>query len=81
MKAIVRIEKLRSDKCKHIIVRNLNRIMDIKILDIDLENKTLSFAYESGISLEKVKKELFRIGYPFDQLRKKKLYQRCQFKI
>jgi len=41
MKAIAQIEKLNSDRCKHIIVRNLSRIMDIKILDIDLEKKDL----------------------------------------
>ena len=71
MKAIAQIEKLNSDRCKHIIVRNLSRIMDIKILDIDLEKKTLSFVYESIAAVDKVKRELWRIGYPLDQLIKK----------
>jgi hypothetical protein len=68
MKAIAQIEKLHSDRCRHIIVRNLSRIMDIRILDIDLEKKTLSFVYESIAAIEKVKRELWRIGYPLDQL-------------
>ncbi len=68
MKAIAQIEKLNSDRCKHIIVRNLSRIMDIRILDIDLENKTLSFVYESIAAFDKVKRELWRIGYPLNQL-------------
>jgi hypothetical protein len=71
MKAIAQIEKLNSDRCKHIIVRNLSRIMDIKILDIDLEKKTISFVYESIAAIDKVKRELWRIGYPLDQLIKK----------
>ena len=71
MKAVAQIEKLNSDRCKHIIVRNLSRIMDIKILDIDLEKKTLSFVYESIAAVDKVKRELWRIGYPLDQLIKK----------
>ena len=45
--------------------------MDIRILDIDLEKKTLSFVYESITAIEKVKRELWRIGYPLDQLIKK----------
>ena len=68
MKAIAQIEKLSSDRCKHIIVRNLSRIMDIRILNIDLENKTLSFVYESIAAFDKVKRELWRIGYPLNQL-------------
>jgi len=71
MKAIAQIEKLNSDRCKHIIVRNLSRIMDIKILDIDLEKKTISFVYESIAAIDKVKRELWRIGYPLDQLIKR----------
>ena len=71
MKAIAQIEKLNSDRCKHVIVRNLSRIMDIKILDIDLEKKTLLFVYDSIAAIDKVKRELWRIGYPLDQLIKK----------
>ncbi len=68
MKAIALIEKLNSDRGKHIIVRNLSRIMDIRILDIDLENKTVSFVYDSSIAIDKVERELCRIGYPLNRL-------------
>ena len=61
MKAIAQIEKLHSDMCKKTIRRNLSRIMDIRILDIDLENKTLSFVYNGIATIEKVKRELWRI--------------------
>ena len=71
MKAIAQIEKLNSDRCKHIIIRNLSRIMDIRILDIDLEKKTISFVYESVVAIDKVKRELWRIGYPLNRLIKK----------
>ena len=47
MKATAQIDKLRSDSGKDKIIRNLSRIMDIRILDIDLENKTISFAFDS----------------------------------
>lgn len=67
MKAIAQIEKLNSEKCRNTIVRNLSRIMDIRVLDIDLENKTLSFLYESMTAIDKVKKELNRIGYPLNR--------------
>ena len=71
MKAIAEIEKLNSDMCKKTIRRNLSRIMDIRILDIDLDKKTLSFVYDSITAIEKVKRELWRIGYPLNQLIKK----------
>jgi len=71
MKAVAQIEKLNSDLCKKTVRRNLSRIMDIRILDIDLENKTLSFVYDSIAAIEKVKRELWRIGYPLNQLIKK----------
>ena len=71
MKAIAQIEKLNSNRRKHIVVRNLSRIMDIRILDIDLEKKTLSFVYDSISAIDNVKRELSRIGYPLNQLIKK----------
>ena len=68
MKAIAQIEKLNSEKSRHTFVRNLSRIMDIRVLDIDLENKTLSFLYDSVTAIDKVKQELGRIGYPLNRL-------------
>ena len=67
MKAHATLKNLDSESCKHIIVRNLNRILDIRIIDIDVENGILHFLYNGRKALEQVKKELGRIGYPVQQ--------------
>ncbi len=67
MKATAKIDDLRTPHCKNTIIRNLSRIMDIRILDIDLERHSLSFVYDSIAAFEKAKKELQRIGYPILQ--------------
>ncbi|WP_273568529.1 hypothetical protein [Maribacter halichondriae] len=64
MRATAQLQDLSSDSCKHVIVRNLSRILDIRILDIDVENRTVSFVYDSVLALEKAKRELWRIGFP-----------------
>ncbi len=67
MKATAKINALKSAESKNVVVRNLSRILDIRILDIDLERKTLSFVCDSRSAFEKAKKELWRIGYPILQ--------------
>jgi hypothetical protein len=67
MKAIAKVQDLSKDLCKNVISRNLSRIMDIRILEIDNENKTITLLYDSGMALEKAKRELWRIGYPILQ--------------
>ena len=64
MKATVKIKDLKYSEGKHMIVRNLSRIMDIRILDINVESRTISLIYDSDLAFEKVKSELRRIGYP-----------------
>lgn len=64
MRVVAQLKDLNSDTCKRIIVRNLSRIMDIRILDIDTESRTLSFLYENITAYEKAKRELYSIGYP-----------------
>ncbi len=64
MKATAQIKKMDSSTCKHLVIRNLSRIMDIRILAIDTDKSTVSFLYDSKLALEKVIRELFRIGYP-----------------
>lgn len=76
MRAVALIKKLNSDTCKHKIVRNLSRIMDIRILDIDIENRSLSFLYQNSTAFEKVKRELYRIGFPISQCTYQKNIQR-----
>lgn len=64
MKAIAEIENLKCIKGKRIIIRNLQQILDIRILDVDVENGRLLFLYQNPLTLQKVKQELVRIGYP-----------------
>jgi hypothetical protein len=64
MKAHATLKNLDSESCKPIIIRNLNRILDIHIIDIDVENGILKFLCNGQMTFEKVKKELSRIGYP-----------------
>lgn len=64
MKVVAKIKNLQSDNERHIIIRNLSRILDIKVLEIDVENGRLLFLYASPFALQKVKQELSRIGCP-----------------
>jgi|TARA_R100001369_G_C3326719_1_gene169951 hypothetical protein len=67
MRALAQLKNLKTDTCKHTIVRNLSRIMDIRILDIDIETRTLSFLYPNNTAFEKTKRELYHIGFPIRQ--------------
>jgi len=64
MKARVSIPQLRSENSARTVIRNLSRILDIKIVDLDIENGYLTFIYETKLAFNKVKIELTRIGYP-----------------
>ncbi len=64
MKATAEVKGLKSLESKHIIVRNLSRILDIRILDINVDSRTVSLIYDSILAFEKAKNELRRIGFP-----------------
>lgn len=64
MRATAQLQGFSSESCKYIIVRNVSRILDVRILDIDVERRTVSFVYDSVVALEKAKRELWRIGFP-----------------
>ena len=66
MKAIAALKNLDPYSSKESIVRNLSRIMDIVIIDIDIEKGMLCFLYNGQKSFDQVKKELDRIGYPIE---------------
>ncbi|SHI80099.1 hypothetical protein SAMN04487911_10610 [Arenibacter nanhaiticus] len=68
MKTLIQVPDLNSEQCKRIIVRNLSRILDLRILDISVENKTISIRYNHPFTLEKVKKELMRIKHTLHAL-------------
>lgn len=59
----IKLKQLNTEEGKNIIVRNLSRICDLRILDIDIINKTISLVYNSPFTLDSAKKELRRIGY------------------
>ncbi|WP_170218306.1 hypothetical protein [Flagellimonas lutaonensis] len=63
---MAKIRDLKSNEAKQLIVRNLNRILDFCILDIDIERGTLYFIYATPLTLEKAKRELRCIGHPMD---------------
>lgn len=64
MKAVANLQNLKCDADKKIILRNLSRIMDLRIIHIDIENHKLHFLYVRPITFQKAKKELLRIGFP-----------------
>ncbi len=67
MKAIAKINNLKSADATYCIIRNLSRILDVRILSIDLESRSIHFVYDSILAFEKAKLELMRIGYPISQ--------------
>ncbi len=64
MKAHATLKNVNSESCKLTIIRNLNRILDIRIIDIDVENGILHFLCNGQKAYEQVKRELGRIGHP-----------------
>ena len=64
MKALVTLKNLRTDNCRGIVLRNLSRIMDIRIIEVNLQTKKLHFHYQDALAFENVRRELSRIGYP-----------------
>ncbi|MBC8768594.1 hypothetical protein H4O18_11375 [Arenibacter sp. BSSL-BM3] len=65
MTTLIKVEQLISEENKSIITRNLSRILDLRILDIDIINKTISLVYNNPFVLDKAKKELGRVGFSF----------------
>ena len=63
---MAQIKNLNCEEEKRIVIRNLSRIMDIRIIDIDIENGRIFFVYTTPIALYKVKQELLRIGHPIE---------------
>ncbi|MDL5512347.1 hypothetical protein QSE00_11010 [Arenibacter sp. M-2] len=63
MTTLLKVEQLISEESKNVISRNLSRILDLRILDIDIINKTILLVYNSPLILDKVEKELGRVGY------------------
>lgn len=64
MRTFATLKNFTSSEAKNTIVRNLNRILDIVILDVDIEHSTITLLHSSQAALEKAKKELKSIGFP-----------------
>ena len=64
MRAIAELKNLKSEEGKKTIIRNLHRILDIRVLDIDVECGNMIFLYASPLALQQVRQELSRLGYP-----------------
>ena len=64
MKATVYFDNLASEAARCSILRNISRIMDVKVVEIDLHKQALSFLCVNHKAVEKVKSELKRLGFP-----------------
>lgn len=64
MRAKAQIAGLMDMASWHKVQRNLARIMDIRILDMDIGHQTLKLVYDSPRAFERAKQELQRIGCP-----------------
>ena len=70
MKAQLTLQNMRSSDCSRIITRNLARIMNLRVVQIDTEARLLTFLYSDPTVLSKVRQELRRIGFPVLSLSK-----------
>jgi hypothetical protein len=68
MRAIAKVKNLRPEEGSNTIARNLSRIMDMRIVDLDARNQLLTFVYTNPAVLHKVLRELSSIGYPVQRL-------------
>ncbi|NAS11927.1 hypothetical protein [Poritiphilus flavus] len=64
MKIKATLRNFDSSEYKNIIVRNLNRILDIRILDLNPDKGTITVLYQTEDALRKLKRELQCIGFP-----------------
>ncbi|GMN11752.1 hypothetical protein MTsPCn9_29350 [Croceitalea sp. MTPC9] len=67
MRTLATLKNVDSEDCKKIILRNLSRVLEIRIIDIDTDNGILHFLCNGQKAFEEVKKELIRIGYPIQK--------------
>lgn len=69
MKVLIKFDQLKNDNlydtnCEWKICRNLSRIMDVKVVNVNENKHTLSIIYENPKTVSKVIDELRRIGCP-----------------
>lgn len=64
MRAFVTLKNFTSSEGKGVITKNLNRLLDIVVLDMDIENSTITLLHANETALKKAKSELRCIGFP-----------------
>lgn len=64
MKAQATLKNMSSTDCSRIILRNLARIMELRVINLDTETHLLTFLYSDPRVIQKVRQELRRIGFP-----------------
>lgn len=70
MKAQASLKNMNSSDGTRIIIRNLARILDLRVINIDTDNHLLTFVYSDPRVIEKVRQELRRIGFPVRSLKR-----------
>ena len=64
MNTTVQIQNLKCNGCASTINNKLSGFDNINNVSIDVENSSVSFEYDSEDTLETIKKELHKLGYP-----------------
>lgn len=64
MKAIANLRLSISIQDKQRILNVLNTLMDIRAIDLDIENGVLFFRYQNRLALDLAERKLWEIGYP-----------------
>ncbi len=64
MKTTVQIQNLKCNGCASTIKNKLSELENIKEVSVDVENDAISFEYDKEDTLETVKIQLHKLGYP-----------------
>ncbi|MCK8520918.1 heavy-metal-associated domain-containing protein [Aquimarina sp. D1M17] len=66
MRTTVTIQNLKCAGCESTIAKKLHLLEGIQNIEIDQENCTISFSYNTENGINTVEKELSRLGYPVE---------------
>ncbi|HUH46293.1 MAG TPA: hypothetical protein VLZ54_04000 [Arenibacter sp.] len=64
MKAIANLRQSISIQDKQRILNALNTILDIRAIDLDIENGVLVFRYQNRLALDLAERKLWDMGHP-----------------
>lgn len=64
MRTTVHIQNLKCGGCKNTIINRLSEVKNISDVEVDQDDKSVSFDYHSKHDFERVKHILSSIGYP-----------------